>query len=61
MAQGNENITSNFLKLGAEECLRDILKDHGDCEFEANVALRLLGCEVECKELWTGEGKGITN
>lgn len=45
--------------MGAEDGLRNILMNHEDCIFEANVALRLLGCEVESKEIWTGEGKGI--
>lgn len=61
LSQGNEQFVADFLNLGVEDCLRSILKNHEDCVFEANTALRTLGCEVETKDIWTGEGKGIEN
>ncbi|XP_065216000.1 armadillo repeat-containing protein 6 homolog [Planococcus citri] len=61
LSQGNEKFGADFLNLGVEDCLRSILKNHEDCVFEANTALRVLGFEVESKDIWTGEGKGIEN
>lgn len=61
LSQGTEQFSADFLNLGVEECLREILKNHVDCTFEVNTALRVLGCEVESKDIWTGQGKAMTN
>ncbi|KAK7576054.1 hypothetical protein V9T40_012340 [Parthenolecanium corni] len=55
LSQANEKFSSDVLSLGAEELLREFLVTLVDCTFEINIALRVLGCEVEPKEIWTGE------
>ncbi len=52
---------SAFLELGTEALIRHVLGHHKSCHDEAKAALRDLGCSVELKELWTGDGKGIAN
>ncbi|XP_074650634.1 armadillo repeat-containing protein 6-like [Tubulanus polymorphus] len=44
-----------LLELGAEEIIRWSYTQHTACKDEAKAALRDLGCNVELKELWTGE------
>lgn len=51
--------SSTFLDLGAEPLLRRAMTEHESCHDEAKAALRDLECQVELKELWKGEGKGI--
>lgn len=48
-----------FLELGVETLLQQALDSHKDLQDEGKAALRDLGCKVDLKERWTGEGKGI--
>lgn len=49
----------SFLEAGAEPLIQAAMTTHKECHDEAKAALRDLGCKVDLKELWTGEGKGI--
>ena len=48
-----------FLEQGAEAVLRQAQSRYPQCNDAAKAGLRDLGCSVELKELWKGEGKGI--
>ena len=48
-----------FVELGVENLIQQAMGKHPSCRDEAKAALRDLGCKVELKELWKGEGKGI--
>jgi len=50
-----------FLELGAEDVLRQDLKNFKDIEYDIKAALRDLGCKVNLKEEWTGHGGALTS
>lgn len=50
-----------FLEHGGEAIVRNALTMHPSCKDEATAALRDMDCDVHLRELWTGEGKGITS
>ena len=58
MVSRNQDHCALFLAAGAEECVRQVRNKA--CQDIAKAALRDLGCKVELKELWKGEGKEIT-
>ncbi|KAL5004038.1 hypothetical protein ScPMuIL_017494 [Solemya velum] len=49
-----------LLELGAESLINDARRAHKECEDDAKAALRDLGCQVELKELWTGQRGELT-
>ncbi|KAL3288302.1 hypothetical protein HHI36_002750 [Cryptolaemus montrouzieri] len=51
----------HFIELGAEDILKEALKNFKECEYDIKSALRDLGCEVELKEEWTGKGGLLNN
>lgn len=49
-----------LVELGVEELIRRAMRDHPEtCGDEGRAALRDLELQVELRELWTGEGRGI--
>ncbi|GLH06188.1 Armadillo repeat-containing protein 6-like protein [Gryllus bimaculatus] len=60
MVSRNRDICPVFLELGAEELINYILQTYSDqCEYDAKAALRDLGCKVDLREEWTGEGGAL--
>ncbi len=59
VSRNPENIPV-LLEHGAEAVVRAAYTTHKQCHDEAKAALRDLECQVHLKELWTGEGKGIS-
>jgi len=55
-----ESLRAAFLGEGAEHVLREAQRRHSSCEEYAKAALRDLGCEVQLKMLWKGEGHNLT-
>lgn len=58
MVSRNRELSGEFLKLGAEEIINAVLRQHPICESDAKAALRDLGCKVELHEQWKGKGHG---
>ena len=56
-----QDYVPQFLELGAETLVNHARTKHQTCHDEAKAALRDLGCKVDLKELWTGEGRGIAH
>jgi armadillo repeat-containing protein 6 len=52
-----------LIELKVEDLLRTIMNDANllKCHDSAKTVLRDLGCEVELKELWTGNGLQMNN
>ncbi|XP_057896858.1 armadillo repeat-containing protein 6 [Melospiza georgiana] len=48
-----------ILALGAEVLIAEARAAHRDCDDVARAALRDLGCQVELRELWTGQRGGL--
>ncbi|XP_038019939.1 armadillo repeat-containing protein 6 isoform X2 [Motacilla alba alba] len=48
-----------ILALGAEALIAEARAAHRDCDDVARAALRDLGCQVELRELWTGQRGGL--
>ncbi|CAG9766295.1 unnamed protein product [Ceutorhynchus assimilis] len=53
--------SAKFIEIGAEEALRNDLKNFKEIEYDVKAALRDLGCKVNLKEEWTGKGGALTN
>ncbi|XP_044126484.1 armadillo repeat-containing protein 6 isoform X1 [Bufo gargarizans] len=49
------DFSQSILEMGAESLILQARSTHKDCDDVAKAALRDLGCEVELKELWTGQ------
>lgn len=56
MVSRSKNQCDTFLQLGAEEILKNDLKQFPQSEYDIKSALRDLGCDVDFKEAWTGKG-----
>lgn len=57
-----KDLSSSFIEAGVEELLQDALKRTQKAPTEEiKAALRDLGCQVQLKEEWTGQGVKITN
>lgn len=57
-----KELSSSFIEAGVEELLQNALKrtQRAPTE-EIKAALRDLGCQVQLKEQWTGQGASMTN
>ena len=53
----SDDLCAAFTSRGVEELIRAALQ--GGAGDQAVAALRDLGCKVELRELWKGEGKGL--
>uniref|UniRef100_A0A8C5WGW0 Armadillo repeat containing 6 n=1 Tax=Leptobrachium leishanense TaxID=445787 RepID=A0A8C5WGW0_9ANUR len=51
----NPSFCQPILEMGAESLIMKARNTHKDCDDEAKAALRDLGCNVDLRELWTGE------
>lgn len=50
-----------ILEMGAEALIGQALASHRDCGDVARAALRDLGCQVELRELWTGQKGSLSH
>lgn len=51
----SQDFCQPILEMGAESLIQKARKAHEDCDDIAKAALRDLGCNVDLRELWTGE------
>ncbi|CAH2293421.1 armadillo repeat-containing 6 [Pelobates cultripes] len=51
----NSDFCQSILEMGAESLIVKARSTHKDCDDVAKAALRDLGCNVDLRELWTGE------
>ncbi|KAJ8935961.1 hypothetical protein NQ314_012553 [Rhamnusium bicolor] len=56
----NRSQSKAFLELDIEELLLTSLKKFKEIEYDIKAALRDLGCNVQLKEEWTGQGGALT-
>lgn len=51
----SRDLSQPILAMGAELLIAEARAAHRDCDDVARAALRDLGCQVELRELWTGQ------